>query len=130
MKLGPLCEIILYVRDMAAQVSFYRDVLALPVQFPSNLTNYSAEHWVTFDTGGCTLALHGGGTGQFGDDAPKFVFRVTDLDAARSELLAKGVRLGPKRFPAPGVNVCDGCDPEGNWFSLEALEAAAPAAHH
>lgn len=36
-------------------------------------------------------------------------------------MAANGVELGEVRTPAPGVEVCDGRDPEGNPFSVEAV---------
>jgi len=122
MKLGPLSEVIVYVRDMHTQVQFYRNVLGLDVTYPSGLEDYSSEYWVTFDTGECALALHGGGEGRLGDDAPKFVFGVSDIESVRSCFTDRGVKLGDVRSPAPGVSVCDGEDPEGNRFSIEERE--------
>lgn len=104
---------------MVAQVSYYRDVLGLRVKEPRDVTDFDTVHWVEFDTGGCTLALHAGGQGRLGEDAPKFVFRVVSVSDARAWLSSLGVTLGEIRSPAPGIEVCDGQDPEGNWFSLE-----------
>jgi predicted enzyme related to lactoylglutathione lyase len=117
--LDGLMEVILFVHDMPGQVSFYRDQLGLTVKEPAGLADYATAYWVEFDTGPCTLVLHGGGQRRLGPDSPKFVFRVADLEAARDALSARGVQLGPSRTPAPGVRVCDGADPEGNHFSLE-----------
>lgn len=116
---GELMEVILYVQDMNAQVAFYRDKLGLRVSYPEGVTDFSREMWVTLDTGMCTLALHGGGKRRLGEDAPKIVFRVADIEAARAELLKRGVSLGETRPAAPGVRVCDGVDPEGNKLSIE-----------
>jgi predicted enzyme related to lactoylglutathione lyase len=118
-KLIGLLEVILYVQDMQAQVSFYRDKLGLVVKEPRGIQDYSDVYWVELDTGACTLALHGGGQRRQGPDAPKFVFRVADVEATRSGLESRGVALGELRSPAPGVWVCDGVDPEGNKFSIE-----------
>jgi catechol 2,3-dioxygenase-like lactoylglutathione lyase family enzyme len=112
-------EIILYVSDMDAQVSFYRDKLGLHVVHPVGLNSYKDEYWVLFETGECRLALHGGGTKDLGADAPKIVFGVTNFDAARAHLIAAGVDMGPERSPAPGIRVADGKDIEGNHFSIE-----------
>ncbi|NIV32200.1 MAG: hypothetical protein GWN58_22780 [Anaerolineae bacterium] len=76
-------------------------------------------HWVELDTGSCTLALHAGGQRRLGKDAPKIVFRVSDVSAACQELARRGVSMGEMRSPAPGVQVSDGADPEGNKFSIE-----------
>ena len=70
-RIGPLHEIILYVSNMIAQVSFYRDTLGLEVSYPDNLGDGSEAFWVVFNTGQCSLALHGGGEKRIGDDAPK-----------------------------------------------------------
>jgi catechol 2,3-dioxygenase-like lactoylglutathione lyase family enzyme len=118
-ELGGLMEVILYVQAMDSQVSFYRDVLGLRVTEPAGMRDLSQAYWVELETGACTLALHGGGQRRFGADAPKIVFRVRDVQAARAELLGQGVPMGEIRSPSPGVLVCDGLDPEGNRFSVE-----------
>jgi len=119
---GELMEVILYVQDMPAQVSFYRDQLGLQVRSPQNVADFSHEFWVEMETGACILALHAGGQRRFGVDAPKIVFRVADIQVARKTLIERGVQLGEVRSAAPGVWVCDGADPEGNKFSIESHE--------
>ena len=100
-------------------MSFYRDVLGLSVLFPQGLETFADQMWVTFDTGICTLALHGDGQGDFGRSAPKFVFEVEDVKKTRDALIKRGVPMSPERAPSPGVLVSDGQDPEGNHFSIE-----------
>lgn len=117
-----LFEVILNVEDMDAQARFYRDILGLEVLHPHGAQSFAEEFWVTFDTGGCTLALHGGGGRKIGEDAARIVFRVDDVAAAREELVSRGVELGEIRSPTPGVLVVDGRDPEGNPFHLEQKE--------
>lgn len=119
MKTTGLIEIIVYVADMDAQVTFYRDVFELEVTYPTELESYAGEYWVTLDGGGVVLALHGGAEGKLGKDAAKIVFGVEDIQEARAELVAKGVSIGEVRSAAPDVWVCDGRDPEGNPFSIE-----------
>lgn len=117
-----LIEVILYVQDMQKQVAFYRDSLELSVLYPAGLTDYSHEMWVVLATGACKLALHGGGQQRLGQDTPMIVFGVQDIHAARTTLLARGVKLQEVFSAAPGVWVCHGVDPEGNPISLEAHE--------
>ena len=117
-------EVILYVRDMNTQVYFYRDVLGIPVKDPANAQGYGELFWVELDTGPCTLALHAGGRRRFGKDAPKVVFRVADVAASRARLLQDDVKMGAVRSPGPGIQVCDGWDPEGNKFSIESRESS------
>lgn len=120
--LKDLMEVILYVENMNTQVAFYNDKLGFKVSYPHGVDDYNDQMWVTLDTGSCTLALHGGGKRRLGTDAPKIVFRVEDILAAREELLHRGVELGEVRSAAPGVWVCDGEDPEGNKLSIESHE--------
>jgi catechol 2,3-dioxygenase-like lactoylglutathione lyase family enzyme len=116
--LGPLFEVILYVRDMDAQVQFYRDTLGLSIQWPTGLDSYTGEHWVAFDAGGVTLALHSGGESPTGTP-PRFGFGVDNIEAVREQLLQHGVACSDVRSPAPGVQVVDCKDPEGNGFFIE-----------
>lgn len=117
MPVGPLIEVILSVDDMRKGVEFYRDRVGLKVLYPL-CDNYAEEMWVVFDTGACRLCLHEGEKGVR-VHAPKVVFGVEDIHAARSALVARGVALSHIRTPAPGVLVCDGIDPAGNPFSIE-----------
>jgi predicted enzyme related to lactoylglutathione lyase len=112
-----ICQIILFVKDMQAQVAFYRDKMGLKVKFPAR-EDFSKEHWVELDSGPCTLALHAGGQGRIGEDAPKITFRVKDIHAARAELVKRGVKLSEVRKVGPGIEIAGGTDPEGNSFSL------------
>ncbi len=119
---GELMEVILYVEDMDAQVSFYRDKLGLKVKSPPDSDDYSELFWVELDSGPCTLALHAGGKRRFGDDAPKIVFNVGDILAVRQTLTDQDIPMDEIRSAAPGIWVCDGVDPEGNKFSIESHE--------
>lgn len=114
-----IIEVILFVENMEKMVRFYRDTIGLKMQFPSNVAYFENEHWVTFWTGACTLALHSGGKGRQGADAPKIVFGVKDIDHARSFLCQHNIPMSEVRVASPGTLVCDGQDPEGNPFSLE-----------
>jgi catechol 2,3-dioxygenase-like lactoylglutathione lyase family enzyme len=118
-RLGPLGKVILIAIDMDAQVRFYRDTLGLTVAHPAGLDDYADQVWVEFDTGACSLALHGGGKGRLGDDAPKIVFDVDDVTVTREVLLALGVDVGEVFSPAPGIEVAFCRDPEGNRFSID-----------
>lgn len=119
MRTGGIIEVILYVTDMQKQVNFYTAVLGLEITYPQGLDTYSDQMWVTFNTGACVLALHGGAKGDLGQKASRIVFSVHDIEQARRALIEKGVKVNDVRSPAPGVMVFDGTDPEGNKFSLE-----------
>ena len=117
--LAGLCEVILYVQEMAAMVRFYRDLLGLRVEEPADVDDLSGESWVVLDTGATKLALHSGGERRLGADTPMIVFAVADLAAARSVLIDRGVALEEPFEAAPGILVCHGRDPEGNPLALE-----------
>ena len=114
-----LIEIILYVQDMATMVAFYKDVIGLAVQHPQEVADCGQQHWVTFDTGACTLALHSGGQGRPAADAPELVFLVEDVQATRQQLVDRGVAMSEVVTAAPGILVCGGRDPEGHRFAVE-----------
>ena len=114
-----LMKVILYVENMNQQVRFYRDVIGLPILFPTDLADYSDQYWVEFDAGGCSLVMHGGGQKRLGADTPKLAFGVDGIEATREQLIQQGVTMGEVRSPAPNVYVADGIDPEGNPFSID-----------
>ena len=114
-----LFRIILYVQDMDLMVRFYRDIIGLTVQSPVGLSDYSNEYWVEFETGGCSLVLHGGGKKRLAQDTPKLNFLVDDIESMRQSLIDKGVKMGEIFSPVAGSKVSNGVDPEGFPFSLD-----------
>lgn len=82
---------IVFVRDMAKSIAFYRDLIGLPLRMEST-------HWSEFDTGGCTLALHLAAAGELAPVQENQIpaghchtgFQVDDIDsfAARMEKAA------------------------------------------
>jgi lactoylglutathione lyase len=77
--------VIKFVSDMTRAVSFYRDVLGLPLKFES-------PGWTEFTTGETTLALHPAsdknpaGTVQLG-------FGVTDIQTLYEKMVGSGVEF-------------------------------------
>jgi catechol 2,3-dioxygenase-like lactoylglutathione lyase family enzyme len=114
-----LNRVILYVQDMKAQVDFYHEILGFDIAYPAESKDWSREDFIMIDAGPCTIALHSGGSGDFGSDTPLLSFQVDDVAAVRETLLKAGVKLGEIRKPAPGVQVCDGRDPDGNKLSFD-----------
>jgi predicted enzyme related to lactoylglutathione lyase len=107
-----LVEVVLYVRDMQRAVRFYGDTLGLALDFES-------DHWTTFQTGACTLALHAASERTPGTGEPDPTFLVPDADAERVKLAEAGVEVSEMREPVPGLRVFDAYDPDGNRFSIE-----------
>lgn len=124
MRVGPLVELILYVRDMGAQVAFYRDVLGLTGIEPGDSESYQDEAWVTFELDGVKLALANSGEGDPGTDGPALVFQVMDLDAWVERLRSHGIEPDDEYEPYPGARGVGACDPEGFPFHL--VEAPIP----
>lgn len=112
--------VIIYVSDMERSVSFYRDVLGLPMKFTS-------PGWTEFDTGTTTVALHRAlnekqsaevqrstpGLAQLG-------FSVDDLQAAYEALKAQDVpfSLPPQKQPS-GITLAVLHDPDGLGITLQ-----------
>lgn len=127
-----LTRSIIFVKDMTKMTAFYRDVLGLTPQ-PGELP---PEEWLVFDAGPVQLALHRvpepwNEQVEITDPpvprsgAPtKLVFLVEDLESARDELVARGVRMTDNpNLNRPGELVrCDFLDPEGNVFQLTVVD--------
>jgi predicted enzyme related to lactoylglutathione lyase len=112
-----LMEIILYVQDMRQSVWFYKDVLGLKVRFPNDVEDYSDEMWVEFETGDCTLALHGGAQ-EISCNKHELIFRVDDIAEARNAILKSGIEIGEIRILEDGAPIAEGIDPAGHRFAI------------
>ena len=110
-------EIILYVRNMNAEVRFYRDVLGLPLRYPKGLEDYSSQIWVEFSIAEGTLALHGGAEVTPKDDH-EIVFRVEDVSRARKMIIQAGIEMNPIRPLEDGAPIAEGRDPDGHRFAI------------
>ncbi|MAE66525.1 MAG: hypothetical protein CMJ18_19830 [Phycisphaeraceae bacterium] len=113
-----LKRVMLLVKDVPALAAFYRDCLGCSI-----MGDIDSE-WTEVDAGGCAIALHRWDTTQSerGHPGVKIVFGVADVAAVREELVGRGVRMGEvHRSRSPryeGLEICDGYDPEGNWFQI------------
>ncbi|MEM9951431.1 MAG: VOC family protein [Chloroflexota bacterium] len=109
---------IIYVSDMAKMVAFYRDVMALTINYP-HVEDYSEQFWVEFQAGTVTIALHAGGIDGIKQGAPKIVYAVDDIEAEHARLVSAGVKMTSIESVAPHVFSADGWDSEGNLFSID-----------
>jgi lactoylglutathione lyase len=103
------------VSDMDRSVRFYRDTLGLKLRFQS-------PDWSEFDTGGTTLALHGGGKpasattgGEQVAGTASIGFNVDNVDKVYEELKAKGARsvMPPTERSGEGIRLTVFVDPDG-----------------
>jgi predicted enzyme related to lactoylglutathione lyase len=117
MTQASLTQMILFVKDMENEVSFYRDVLGLEIRHPHGLADYTNEMWVEFDAGVCSLALHGGAN-QAPGDQHQLVFCVDDLEQTRLEMLEARITIGEIRLLEDGAPAAKGVDPEGHRFTI------------
>ena len=102
---------LLMVQDMDRAIAFYQDVIGL------NLKSYSPE-WSEFTLGDSTVALHGGGTGEFIETG--LIFRVADIGSACQEVVSGGgkLRSGPVDRPGEPIKLAQLCDTESNGFTF------------
>lgn len=115
MKLG---QAMVFVHDTAAMLAFYEG-LGLRVVDGDVASGFVR---LADPAGGATLALHytkviGPGGPPRSDSAIKLGFQVDDLEAARTDLVARGVTMREVHRWDGGA-FCDGVDPEGNIFQL------------
>jgi catechol 2,3-dioxygenase-like lactoylglutathione lyase family enzyme len=112
---------ILFVKDLARMVAFYRDGLGL-----TPLPERASDGWAELDAGGVTLGLHlipAEIAARIHVSYPparrtgtpiKLAFAVDDLEAARARLAAQGALMSePTSWGS-----CDGADLEGNVFQI------------
>ena len=101
-----------WTRDMDRAVSFYGEVLGLPV------ANRTGNEWAEFQAGPVRLALHG--TEERSLPASwTVVFRVDDLDEARWALQQRGVVFDGHESEVPGfARFTTFHDPDGNPVQL------------
>jgi methylmalonyl-CoA/ethylmalonyl-CoA epimerase len=117
-KLGPLGQIAMTVKDVDASVKFYRDVLGVPFLF-------QVPNMAFFDLDGVRLMI-AGGEGEGGSHgASTLYFRVPDLESAHQQLMTRGVTFveGPHKIadmPDHELWMCFFRDPDGHVMSLMA----------
>jgi lactoylglutathione lyase len=110
---------IIFVSDMKRSVSFYRDVLGLPLKFES-------PHWTEFATEGATLALHAalGPTGAKDDPTKEPAGRcrpglaVPNLDEFQQRMVANNVMCVQEPKMTFGTKIAQYLDPDGLVISV------------
>lgn len=108
-----------FVSDMDRAVAFYRDVLDL------ELRHRSGEEWAQLGAGSIQLGLHGAGSGPVRTGGT-LAFTVTDLDAAKLRLVARGVDVGHEGGgDGLGPRFVEFNDPDGNVLALFEYEERA-----
>jgi len=98
---------IVFVSDMKRAVSFYRDVVGLPLRFES-------PGWTEFATDGATLALHA-------DEHPgrcRPGLSVPDLDAFHRRMVEENVQCLQAPKEVFGARVAQYVDPDGLTISV------------
>lgn len=106
-----LSYVIKFVADMDRAVSFYRDVLGLPLKFQS-------PGWSEFATGDTTLALHPASEKNPAGSV-ELGFNVADLDRFHQEMSAKGVQFSmPPTKQDFGGSLAQFVDSEGARCSV------------
>lgn len=119
--------VIIFVSDMSASISFYRDVVGLPLRFES-------PAWTEFATEGATWALHheveGSGPGEArADQSPadrsqgkagncRPGFSVADLDEFHRRMVDRGVPCLQPPKDVFGARVAQYQDPDGLGFGV------------
>lgn len=104
-----VARIILFTKNMATMLAFYRSVLGLEVVTDE-------KGFKELDGGGIRIALHEGSS-SVGMKAPKLVFFADDVEAMRNQLVARGAKFMPV-IEAGELRMADGRDPDGNPIGL------------
>lgn len=110
---------IIFVSDMKRSVSFYRDVLGLPLKFES-------PGWTEFATDGATLALHASEMPNSEKDNPQQTqagqcrpgLSVPNLDEFHKRMLERKVRCIQEPKETFGARIAQYADPDGLVISV------------
>jgi lactoylglutathione lyase len=101
---------IVFVSDMQRAVSFYRDVLGLPLKFES-------PGWTEFATDGATLALHASeAANPAGQCRPGL--SVPNLDEFHQRMVEKNVPCIQEPKQIFGAKIAQYVDPDGLQISV------------
>jgi lactoylglutathione lyase len=110
---------IIFVSDMERSISFYRDLIGIPLKFQS-------PGWAEFNTDGATLALHLTNEKK-PDDANSFKqtpgacrtgFQVLDIDDFHGRMMQNNIECKQQPTEAFGVKIAQYADPDGLVFSV------------
>jgi lactoylglutathione lyase len=110
---------IVFVSDMKRAVSFYRDVLGLPLRFES-------PGWAEFATDGATLALHSSeGSNSEKDDRQQVPvgrcrpgLSVPNLDEFHKRMVERNVPCIQEPTAIFGARIAQYLDPDGLGISV------------
>ena len=110
---------IVFVSDMKRSVTFYRDVLGLPLKFES-------PGWTEFATDGATLALHASTTSASAGADPAHIpagrcrpgLSVPNLDVFHQRMVANNVPCLQEPKEVFGARVAQYVDPDGLAISV------------
>lgn len=110
---------IVFVSDMTRSVSFYRDVIGLPLKFES-------PGWSEFTTEGATLALHASEAPRSTGDDPHRVpagrcrpgLSVPDLEEFHRRMVERNVPCLREPEEVFGSRVAQYMDPDGLGISV------------
>ena len=111
--------VIVFVSDMKRAVSFYRDVIGLPLKFES-------PGWTEFATDGATLALHASEGPTSDGDNPRQAtagrcrpgLSVANLDEFHSRMVERNVRCIQEPTETFGARIAQYVDPDGLAISV------------
>lgn len=100
------------VGNLEESIAWFRDMLGFEEVFKVPEAGWAE---VSTSADGVSIGLEAGGAAEGRGTTP--VFGVVDIDAARSELEAKGVRFEGDTVELPGmVKLATFFDPDGNRF--------------
>jgi predicted enzyme related to lactoylglutathione lyase len=119
------------VSDVDEAIAFYADKVGFTKDFDVRPSEGIRIVQLTPEGSGCSIGL-GTGLGVYAGE-PGSVrglhLIVEDLDAARTELVRRGVEVGEIQDFGGGVRGADFSDPDGNSFELQEMEWRKGAAY-
>lgn len=120
LRIGNINRIMLFAHDVPLLAAFYCEKLGLEPR------GEVTPGWAELTAGPVDIALHGGfdkPASERGMCNAKLIFACDDVEGMRSQLVEAGVPMGdvasfPHETRDITIHICDGHDPEGNWFQI------------
>ena len=118
--------VVVPVSDVDRAKAFYADVLGFAVDHDAEPQPGTRVVQLTPRGSGCSIAIGTGLTSMRAGGTDGLQLVVTDLDAARDELVARGLDLGEPRTLGreghPGFRFAFFKDPDGNGWAIQEIK--------
>lgn len=111
-----ISRVIIFTNDVKRLANFYSKC------FGASILSDASHEWAELSTGTCDLAFHKiDEASAVRDGWIKIVFAAKNVAEEKAKLEKLGVRMSDV-VEFGSIHLCDGQDPDGNWFQISSRE--------